>query len=105
MPSRDHDRSAVSLPQIEGYDLVTELGRGGMGVVYLAQQLSLQRTVALKVIRPDRFSDDVVVERFRREARAAAQLRHPNIVTVYDFVRDGEVHFLVMEYVEGTPLN
>jgi WD40 repeat protein/tRNA A-37 threonylcarbamoyl transferase component Bud32 len=105
MPSRGHDRPSISLPRIDGYDLVAELGRGGMGVVYLARQQSLQRTVALKVIRPDRMADDVIVERFRREARAAAQLRHANIVTVYDFVHQDEVHFLVMEYVAGVPLN
>jgi tRNA A-37 threonylcarbamoyl transferase component Bud32 len=105
MPTRGHDRPSATLPAIEGYDLVAELGRGGMGVVYLAYQQSLQRRVALKVVRPDRLADDIAVERFRREARAAAQLRHPNIVTVYDLVRQDDMHFLVMEYVAGVPLN
>ncbi|MBI5208462.1 MAG: protein kinase [Elusimicrobia bacterium] len=84
-----------------GYEIRKELGRGGMGVVYEADERSLRRTVALKVL-PRRFGDDPdFVKRFLREARAIAQLSHPNIVQVYSVGEQDGVHFLAMEFVKG----
>ena len=84
--------------------MLGELGRGGMGVVYKARQRTLDRVVALKMIREARLSSDADRGRFRAEAEAAARLKHPNIVTVYEVGhRDGQAYF-VMEYVEGQTL-
>lgn len=81
------------------------LGRGGMGAVYLAEHLELHRKVALKVLAPARGEDArLAVERFLREARAAAALDHPNIVRIFDVARHNEAPYLVMEYVEGETL-
>jgi serine/threonine protein kinase len=91
-------------PQIAGYQLLDQLGQGGMGQVYKARHLHMGRTVAVKLIRPDRLTHADAVRRFQREARAAARLAHPNIVTVYDSGHAGGTHFLVMEYVAGTDL-
>ncbi len=86
------------------YQLQQTLGSGGMSVVYRGRDLMLERPVAIKVLRPD-FSKDVGFrERFRHEARAAANLSHPNIVTVHDFGLDNESLYIVMEYVPGTDL-
>jgi serine/threonine protein kinase len=103
MPIPQQDPSA-HLPVIAGYDLLQELGRGGMGVVYKARDAAHDRVVALKVILTERAAHPEVVNRFRREALAAARLSHPNIVTVYDCDRDGDLHFLAMEYVPGVTL-
>ncbi|HEX5506815.1 MAG TPA: protein kinase, partial [Thermomicrobiales bacterium] len=86
------------------YRLLSVLGRGGMATVYLAHQPSLERRVAVKVIAPALAGDPVFVERFRREAQTVARLRHPNILTVHDFGEDGEILFLVAEYIEGGTL-
>ena len=80
------------------------LGRGGMGEVYMATQTSLNRPVALKVLRPDFLMKPLYVERFKSEALAVAKLNHPNIVHVYAIGNVGDVHFIAMEYVEGTNL-
>jgi serine/threonine-protein kinase len=91
------------------YELQAELGRGGMGIVYRAHDAMLRRSVAVKVLAPQLAADPSFVERFRHEAIAAANLRHPNIATVYDvgqdMVRGDAVHFLVMEFVEGQTLD
>src|SRR5262245_23493754 len=91
-------------PQLADFDIVGELGRGGMGIVYKARQISRNRTVALKVIRKDRLVHEEAVRRFRREAQAAARLSHSNIVLVYDSDHSGDTHYLVMEYVPGVTL-
>ena len=91
-------------PAIEGYEILEELGQGGMGIVYKARDLMLNRLTALKVIRPERLSNPDAVRRFRREAQAAARLSHPHVVLVYECDRDGELHFLAMEYVPGVTL-
>ncbi len=84
---------------------VTELlGKGGMGLVYKGRQPFLDRIVAIKVIRPDLRTDDAFQERFLREARALAKLRHPFIVTVFDVFKSEDLYCLVMEYVEGSTL-
>jgi serine/threonine-protein kinase PknK len=87
------------------YRLDELLGQGGMGAVYRAMQISLERVVALKVMLGRETASDVVLKRFRREALAAARLRHPNIVTVYDSGVEADVGaFIVMEYLEGATL-
>lgn len=86
------------------YEVIRELGRGGMGVVYLAKHRLMGRMVALKVINPRLLQNQLAVERFRHEVQAAARLNHRNIVTAFDAEQAGESHFLVMEYVDGTDL-
>jgi serine/threonine protein kinase/multidrug efflux pump subunit AcrA (membrane-fusion protein) len=87
------------------YRVVQRLGRGGMGTVYLAEHRLMDRQVALKVIRHDLLENEGLVERFRREVKAAARLGlHPNIVAAYDAEQAGDSHFLVMEYVDGVDL-
>lgn len=90
------------------YHLESELGRGGMGTVYLATHLGTERPVAVKIISPEYMKRAEFVERFRREARAAGRLRHPNVVNVTDFgfaeSRGGQVAYLVMEYLDGCTL-
>jgi serine/threonine protein kinase len=86
------------------YRILQPLGQGGMGVVYLAEHALMKRGVALKVFRPARAQEELALERFYREARAAAALDHPNIVGLYDVCQAGGVHFLVMEYVNGVSL-
>src|SRR6476660_10291813 len=76
-----------------------------MAEVYLARDLLLDRPVALKVLFPEFASDRSFVERFRREARAAANLNHPNIVAIYDWGQQYGTYFIVMEYVEGRTLS
>jgi WD40 repeat protein/tRNA A-37 threonylcarbamoyl transferase component Bud32 len=86
------------------YRLLEPLGSGGMGTVYKARHLLMDRVVALKVIHRRLLRNPRVVERFRLEAKAAARLAHPNIVTAYDAEHVGGCHFLVMEFLEGTSL-
>lgn len=90
------------------YRIERELGRGGMGTVYLATHLGTERPVAVKIIAPQFMQRVEFVERFRREARAAGRLRHPNVVDVTDFgfsdLPDGRVAYLVMEYLDGCTL-
>lgn len=86
------------------YQVIRELGTGGMARVYHARDLNLQREVAVKVLRDDLVEDPAFRARFLQEARAAANLLHPNIVTVYDFGHDPARYFIVMEYVQGTDL-
>jgi tRNA A-37 threonylcarbamoyl transferase component Bud32 len=91
-------------PLLPDYEILEEIGRGGMGIVYKARQRSRDRVVALKVIRKERLSHPEVLRRFRREVQAAARLSHPNIVLVYDSDQEGDTHFLAMEYVPGITL-
>lgn len=87
-----------------GYQILKELGRGGMGAVYLARQLSLNRKVALKVMRPEWAKNATFVARFTREAYAAAQLAHHNVVQIYDFGEDRGTTYFSMEFVDGQSL-
>lgn len=91
--------------RLGGYQIVGELGRGGMGAVYLARQVSLDRQVALKVMKPQWSQNATFVARFTREAYAAAQLVHHNIVQIYDFGEDGGTSFFSMEFVDGKNLS
>jgi serine/threonine protein kinase len=90
------------------YQIERELGRGGMGTVYLATHVGTERPVAVKIISPQYMRRAEFVERFRREARAAGRLRHPNVVNVTDFgfadTSEGRVAYLVMEYLDGCTL-
>ncbi|MFM2096425.1 MAG: hypothetical protein RIS70_3549 [Planctomycetota bacterium] len=87
------------------YQILTLLGRGGMGVVLKARHIRMERTVALKVLRSQAISSPHSVKRFQQEVRAAAKLSHPNIVTAYDADEVDQIHFLVMEYVDGRSLS
>ena len=86
------------------YKIVRHLARGGMAEVYVAHDLLLDRPVALKVLFPEYASNHAFVERFRGEARHAANLNHPNIVAVYDWGEEGQTYFIVMEYIEGSTI-
>ena len=86
------------------YRLETRLGAGGMGEVYLARDLKLDRAVAVKVLPPGAASDPALAERFFEEARLASLLTHPNIVTIHSIEEAEGVHFIVMEYVQGETL-
>ncbi len=89
---------------LKRYKLLDHLGTGGMSSVYLAEHVLMQRRVAIKVLPRNRVEDTSYLARFHREAQAAAALDHRNIVRAYDVDNDGDVHFLVMEYVEGRDL-
>src|SRR5262245_22441937 len=87
------------------FDVTSELGRGGMGVVYEAVQTSLGRRVALKVLGTGLGLTPKAVERFRREAAAAAKLHHTNIVPIYATGEDRGIHFYAMEFIDGPALD
>ncbi len=97
--------AGVPVPQKFGrYELLAEVARGGMGVVYRARQEGLNRIVALKMILPGRFCSAEDVERFRREAEATARLRHPNIVAVHEVGEVDGQHYYSMDFIEGMSL-
>ena len=91
--------------QFGDYRILREIGRGGMGVVYEAEQVSLGRRVALKVLPGQASSDRMIRERFRREARAAARLHHTNIVPVFEVGQDGDVRYYAMQFIQGMGLD
>jgi len=95
----------VSVERLGDFEIVREIDRGGMGVVYEARQTSLDRRVALKVLPEELTADVTALRRFEREAKALAALNHPNIVTVYDIGESDGVYFISMEFVDGQPLN
>lgn len=90
--------------EVDGHRIDAVLGRGGMGIVFKAENLELSRTVALKIINPALAQDESFLRRFRAEARALAQIHHPNIVIVYAFRQFDGGFYISMEYVEGTTL-
>ncbi len=95
----DGKKDALVGQMIKGYRIIERVGRGGMGTVYKAEQLSLRRIVALKLLTQELVKDRSFIQLFIQEARAAAQLNHPNIVQVYDIDRDGDTFYFSMEYV------
>src|SRR5256714_12637842 len=101
-------RSIMDVPQIIAgrFRIECEIGTGGMGTVYRATHLGLERPVAVKIIKPEFAADRDVTERFMREARTMARLRHPHAAMIFDAgnLPDGR-HFIVMEFVEGTTLS
>ncbi len=86
------------------YEILRKIGDGGMAFVYEARDRLLNRTVAIKVLRPEFVDDEEFLTKFKREAEAVASLSHPNIVNVYDVGEDGKVHYIVMELIEGQNL-
>jgi len=97
VPAPPHDR-------FDKYEVIRRLGRGGMGTVYLARDPALDRLVAIKVLR-DALLDDELLERFMREARAAANLRHENLITIYEVGQQDNQPFMAMEFVDGESLD
>ena len=94
----------TELKKLGKYQIEKRIGAGGMGTVYLARDTQLKRIVALKVLPQDKAQNPTLVKRFKAEAQAAAQLRHNNIVGVYDTGEDDGYLFIAMEYVEGQDL-
>jgi serine/threonine protein kinase len=87
------------------YKILSELGAGGMGIVYHGVDVLLEREVAIKKLRSEFSRTPDIAERFRREAKIQARLNHPNIAHLYSFFKDGDSFYIVMEYVDGTPLS
>src|SRR3954452_8467970 len=102
MADTTHDPRIGSV--IAGYRIEERVGRGGMGVVYRAEHLNLRRRAAIKIIAPDLAESEGFRERLTRQARIAAALRHPNIVTVYDAGELDGLLYLAMQYIEGNAL-
>src|SRR5262249_55045164 len=94
----------AALPAFAGYELLGEIGHGGMGVVYRARQVRADRIVALKIIKGGAAVDSQERERFRSEARALGRIRHPNIVQVYDVGEEAGCPYFSMEYIDGDSL-
>jgi len=97
--------SKATLGQLDKYTLLAEIGSGGFSTVYKAHDPSLDRNVALKVLLPHLTRDASVLERFRQEARQAARLKHPNIVTIYEVGEADGRFYIAMEYLDGQPLS
>jgi len=91
--------------QLGSYEITSLLGKGGMGEVFRAKDTRLNRTVAIKVLPPDKTSDPERKRRLLQEARAASALNHPNIVTLHDIANDSGIDYIVMEYIAGTSLD
>ena len=96
----DHATLALILKRVGRYELLKEIGRGGMATVYLARQTDLDRHVALKELASLHSADEAFAERFLRESRMAGSLSHPNIVTVHDYFEHEGTPYISMEYIE-----
>src|SRR5487761_1215246 len=101
LPSGELDLTGRSLAN---FHILRHLGQGGMGQVYLAEQISLQRKVALKILRPEMASDPTSLQRFKAEATAVAQATHANIVQIYAVGEADGLAYMALEYVEGRNL-
>ena len=98
------DHLSVGMQAIGNYDLVEKIAEGGMGTVYRGRNRFNGEIVAIKVVPQHMLANPVVLKRFEQEYSVARQITHPNIVKALDFGREGDAHFLVMEYVEGESL-
>lgn len=87
------------------YEIIARIGGGGMALVYKGHDILLNRKVAIKVLRQQFVHDEEFIRRFRREAQSAASLSHPNVVSIYDVGQEDEIHYIVMEYIDGSNLN
>ena len=94
----------IHLPKIEGYEITREIGRGGMGVVYLARDTKLDRDVAIKCLPPEVTDDKERLARFEREAKLLASLNHPHIATIFGIEEAGGNQYIILEYIEGETL-
>ena len=83
---------------------MTELGSGGMGHVYYAEHVVIGRRAAIKILKPEISRDKTVTSRFLNEARAANEIRHPNVIEITDIGQEGDLHFIVMNFLEGETL-
>ncbi|MCC6877799.1 MAG: serine/threonine protein kinase, partial [Sandaracinaceae bacterium] len=104
MPEAEVGGAALVGGRLSHFRLLDLLGTGGMGLVYRAEDLTLGRIVAIKVLRPELVRDRSAVKRFLREAKSAAGLVHPNVVTIYEADQEGDRLFVAMELVEGASL-
>jgi len=86
------------------YNVLEKIGDGGMATVYKALDKILNRKVAIKVLKDEHSNDQEFIKRFQIEAQSAASLSHPNIVSIYDVANDGDIHYIVMELIEGKTL-
>jgi len=98
------DEDARKVPEIHGYEILRQIGSGGMGVVCKARQVSMDRVVAMKILNERYCSDIDFINRFIKEARAAGKLDHPHIIRVYDVTKQGRIYFFAMEFVDGPTL-
>ena len=90
--------------EFAGYRLVSLIGHGGMSIVYRAEHIGLERTVALKLLSPQLSGDEAFRERFQRESKVAASLEHPNIIPIYEAGGENDVFYIAMRYVDGADL-
>jgi len=97
----DDSKSRPGLQNLPGYEILRKIGAGGRGSVFLARQLSFDRQVAIKILTPRLSGDPVYVAQFQKEARTAAKLNHPNIITAFDVGEHQGIHYFVTEYVDG----
>jgi trimeric autotransporter adhesin len=105
VPAEEQGIEILRRATLGEYDVLAELGRGGMATVYLAHEISLDRKVAIKVMAPQLMFGEGMAERFRREARTAASLSHPHIIPIYAVKESGRVLYFVMKFVAGRPLD
>lgn len=105
LPPRDELLERLQRATLGVYDIAGELGRGGMAVVYLAHEIALERKVAIKVLSPALMAADGAIERFKREARTAAQLNHPHIIPIYRVEETTQLVYFVMKFIDGGTLD